>query len=501
VGQPPRSSGRRSFKPCIWGAFLIAVLVSLLLASSASAAFAPPSFIRQWTASSTPGGSGGIAVDPFGNVFVIAGTGGPGDNKVMKYTHDGTPAGGGWPVTIGGTSGIATDPVGHVHVLVGSQLLEYTNGGGFLGAFKPPGLAPGPLAFDAAGNAYANGLSGGQRTVNEYHFNGIKWKLIHSAPYPGSPNTGFFPAGFLGLTVDADGSVYGSAISTTTRSLLKFPAALGGTAGFLEDCAAPPQNQPPTCFGGFGLAYTHADVSTTGGEQPVVFAAGGFGGGNTSNFYRMGVYATNAGPAGTSRYLGSYNQQPVPGNFLTAVGHVAASPCHAAVYEEVSVFGGPGGTFSGFAVQEFDAHATPTPCASAFTAFVKGFAKKYVIAPPSKTASRPCTPCASVLPSGAFTSHAQRAGVASKKTRRGVAISYKSSAAADTTFLFKRVMGHGPKKNLGGFVYAAHPGKNAPRFSGALRKGKRLRPGVYRVTVSAGQNKRRFRLIVRAPGR
>lgn len=498
MGPRPRSRYRRSFGPRFAGLpFLIAALISLLLASTASAAFVAPSFIRQWQLPSPSGGSG-TAVDPFGNVFVISGVG-PGQDKVSKFTHDGVAAGAPWPATISGTSGIAVDPAGRVHVIVGSQLLEFTNGGGFLGGLKLPGSSAGPLAFDAAGNLYSNGIGKGGRTVNEYHFNGTKWKLIHSAPYPGTPHPGFAPQGFLGLSVDSDGSVYGSMISTTNRSLLKFPASLGGAATFLEDCAA--NVQIPTCFSGFRIAFTRADVSTTGPEQPVVFAAGGYGGGNTSGFYRMGVYATNGGPPGTSRYLGSYGQQPVPGNFFTNVASVSASPCRAAVYEQVNIFGNPNNTFSGYAVQEFDTHAAATPCAIAFTASVKGFAKRYVLHKRAKSAQRPCAPCASLLPSGAFASRGERTGVASKKNKKkqktGVVIGYKSSAAADTTFLFKRVAGHGPKKKLGGFVNAAVAGKNSLRFTGALRKGRRLGPGVYRVTASAGQNKRRFKLVVR----
>jgi hypothetical protein len=497
MGQVMGSRRGRSFGHTLVGVPLLAALISVLIASSASAAFAPPSFVRQWDAPSV-GASGGIATDPFGNVFVITGVGGP-TEKITKYTHDGAIASGQWPQSFTGTGGIASDPVGRVYVGVGSQLLQYTNGGGFLGAVELPRLGAGPLAFDLAGNLYANGTAkNGQRTVNEYRFNGTKWKVIHSAPYPGSPNTGFFPVGFLGLTVDSDGSVYGSAISTTNRSLLKFPPSLGGAATYLEDCPSPAQN--PTCFGGFGLAFTRADVSTTSGEEPVVFAASGFGGGDLANFYRMGVYATNGGPAGSSRYLGSYPQQPVPGGHFTNVGYVAASPCRSAVYEQVNIFGNPGGTFSGYSIQQFDTHAATTPCATAFTSSIKGFAKKYVLASRSKGAARPCVPCASVLPSGAFASAAGPGAVASKKGRKrtGVTISYKSSAAADATFLFKRASGPGPKKKLGGFVNAARAGKNSFRFSGALRKGKRLGPGVYRVTVSAGQNKRRFRLIVRS---
>ena len=474
---------------------LLALSLSLLLVSSASAQFLAPSFVRQWSPGATSG-TGGIATDPFGNVFVLRSTAGP-NIQVVKYTHDGNAVAGQWTNPLGSFRGIATDPVGHVYLGQGSTLAEYTNGGASLGSFQPSRFnGGGPLAFDASGNLYANGTNAnGQHTVNEYHFKGTKWKLIHSGLYPGSPNTGFFPVGFLGLTVDSDGSVYGSAISTTNRVLLKFPPSLGGAASYLEDC---PNSTPPKCFGGFGIAFTHADVSAGGPEQPVVFAGGGFGNSNTSNFYRMGVYTTNAGPAGTSRYLGSYDQHAVPGGFFTAVGLVAASPCRAAVYELVSVFGNPGNTFSNFDVQQFDTHAAATPCASAFTAAVSGFAKKYVLTKPG--GSRPCTPCASVLKSGAVASGAGNDAVAAKKKKKegGVTIGYKSSGPADTTFLFKRTAGRGPHKKLGGFLYAAQAGKNSPLFSGALRKKLVLSPGTYRVTVSAGQKKKKFRLIVRS---
>jgi hypothetical protein len=469
---------------------VITLLFVVGLASSASAQLIAPAFVRQWTPPGT--GNGGIAADPFGNVFVLSGA------SVSKYAHDGVELDGGWPIPSALAHGIATDPQGHVYLgNANMQLLEYTNGGGFLGSFKPTGFEGSVLAFDGAGDLYSNGIdANGGRAVNQYHFNGTKWKRVHSAPYPGSPNTGFYPPGFLGLTVDSDGSVYASAISTTNRYLLKFPPALGGAAGYLEDC---PNATPPDCFGGFGLAFTQADVSAGGPQQPVVFSAGGFGDSNTSNFYRMGIYATNAGGPGTSRYLGSYDQHPVPGVPVTAVGSVAASPCRASVYELVSVFGGPGSTFSSYQVQQFDTHAAATSCATAFTAAVSGFAKKYVLTKPGG-GTQPCIPCASVLKSGAIASSAGAEAAASKKKKEGggVAITYKSSAAADTTFQFKRIGGRGPHKKLGGFIYAARAGKNAPRFSGVLRKKVALSPGTYKVTVSAGQKKKKFKLIVQS---
>jgi len=134
---------------------------------------------------------------------------------------------------------------------------------------------------------------------------------------------------------------------------------LSGSISYLEDCTDPAQ-----CFGGFGVVF-----ATTGGEtgaQPTVYAAGAYGDHNSSNFDRVGVYGTTPGPPGTSQYLGSYDQQPVPGGTFTNVGQLAASPCHAAIYEIVNVFGGPNGTFNDQFVQQFDTHAAPT-CTSSTT--------------------------------------------------------------------------------------------------------------------------------------
>src|SRR5262249_59058631 len=128
---------------------------------------------------------------------------------------------------------------------------------------------------------------------------------------PGSPNGGFAPSGFLGLTIDDDGSVYGSAASTTNNSLLKYPPSLAGSPGFLQDCAA--GGSSLACFGGFGIAFAHANVLGGKEEELAVFAAGGFGGGSAStNFYPMGVFLTNARPSATSRYIRRSHPPPPP---------------------------------------------------------------------------------------------------------------------------------------------------------------------------------------------
>ncbi len=79
---------------------------------------------------------------------------------------------------------------------------------------------------------------------------------------------------------------------------------------------------------------------------------------------------------------------------------------------------------------------------------------------------------------------------------------FNSSAAADVTFLFSRKSGKKQKpRSLGGFIYAAQAGQNLLRFSGALHRGRPLRPGTYRVAVYGGANRKRFKLTVSPPRR
>ncbi|MGZ8665842.1 MAG: hypothetical protein ACXWZM_01880 [Solirubrobacterales bacterium] len=118
----------------------------------------------------------------------------------------------------------------------------------------------------------------------------------------------------------------------------------------------------------------------------------------------------------------------------------------------------------------------------------------------ARHATSPCTPCAKLLPSGRFSNRldpgAGRAAARPKRT--GVTLRFRASAAADATFLFRRVAGKGPKASLGGFVYPARAGRNRIRFSGVLRQGHRLAPGTYRVTASAGARRLHLKLKVTA---
>jgi hypothetical protein len=503
----------------IFAVALLAALAAAPAATAAPAIFIAPSFIRQWDPgppTSNFQDAKAITVDPFGDVYVlrITGTSGAGSFQIQKYQEDGTHIAGPFDVPQTGfpAGGFATDPQGHLFVTVpggptSSHLREFTSGGGELGELNTPQLLGTAIAFDAAGHLYGNGYDAAHNpALNEYTVSGSTAQLINSTPYPGSPNTGFFPYNFFGLTTDDAGNVYASGKSTSSSFLAKYSPGLSSLTGYLESCPSSGDG----CFGGFGLAFTNTGFTT--GVTPTVYAGGGYGGGAAStNFYRMGIYRTAGDVPSVSSgdYLVSFGPAPVPSGAFANAPQVAASPCHAAIYILASVFGGPNGTFNGNEVQEFDTHAPATPCAVPAVSVVSGFEKSYKLKKPSNT-STPCVPCAVLLPSGAF-AQASAASVASlgatvskrrKKRRSGVLLRFNSSAAADVTFLVNKLPArkrhgkrHGVRK-LGGFVYAAQPGQNSLRFSGVLRKGHQLRPGSYKVLVFGGGNKRRFHLTV-----
>jgi hypothetical protein len=492
-------------------AFALGSLAGAPPATAFPANFIAPSFVRQWD----PGppaqnfrGAIAITADPFGDVYVLRVTdaSGGGSFRIQKYQQDGTPITGAFDATQTGLppGGLATDPQGHVFVAVAgdvnsSRLREYTSAGGLLGELKVPQLQGTAIAFDAAGHLYGNGYDAAHKpALNEYTVSAGTVQLIASMPYPGSPNTGFFPSNFIGLAIDDAGNVYASGESTTDRFLAKYAPGLTGQIGLLEDCP-----KETACFGGFGLAFTHTGF--LGGPTPTLYSGGGYGGGAAqSNFYRMGIYSPVADvPSGSkSDYLGSFGPAPVPSGAFASAPLVAASPCRASVYILASVFGGPNSTFNGNEVQQFDTHVAPTPCAVPVASAISGFKHKYTMKKPASGTPKPCTPCAELLASGQFatTSRTVLSGIATgskKRTRGGVLWRFNSSAAADVTFLFKKKPRKGRRaRSLGGFVYPAQVGANGLRFSGNLHRGKPLRPGTYRVSVSGGGEGRRFKLII-----
>jgi hypothetical protein len=214
----------------------------------------------------------------------------------------------------------------------------------------------------------------------------------------------------------------------------------------------------------------------------------------------MGLFSTEPDTKG-QYYIGSYDQASVPGSAFTNVAQVAASPCQHSVYELVNVYGNPGTTFSGNEIQQFDTHGPSVPCASVIAASVSATVHGYTVIP-VPGATGPCVPCAAIRASGApFPAAAGRAApdaTVSKRIHRGVTLKVKSSAAADLTFQFKKLRPGRKPAAIGGFLYPATAGQNSIRFTGVLRKGRPLRPGKYRVTVTGGKGAVHFRLRVKS---
>jgi hypothetical protein len=496
------SGTRASGAAAIAGLSLIACAVLLALAAPARAGFDAPSFIRQWSASSGVNSEvSGIDVDRSGLVYMLR-SDSSSSFRVFKYRSDGKLVPGQWTKPIQGftSGGLTTDPLGHVFIagVLGSgtiRLLEYTSDGGLLAAIPVKRLYGGSLDTDRAGHIYATGQNAsGHASINEYSISGGKSKVIATGVFPGEPDTGFFPDNFLGIAVGPSGSVYGSGASSTSRFLARFAVGLGTPVSYLEQCSVAAGD----CFGGFGVDVASGTI-LPGVAEPIVYAAGGYGtGADPANFYSTGIYRAFGDP---SQYQGSFGPAPLPGSGSLSAFDASGSPCGGRhLYTLNSRF--PGGTYDGVEVQEFDTHAPGSPCPPAPKAELSGLERRYELRV-ARHATSPCSPCAKLLPSGAFSNRVEgastRASVAaSRRARSGVVFKFRASSAADATFVFRRVAGKGAKTSLGGFVYPSRRGRNRIRFSGVLRKGHPLTPGTYRVTASAGGDRHHLKLKVLA---
>jgi hypothetical protein len=469
-------------------------------AAPAGAAFVAPTFIRQWSAGSNPNQDvSGIDVDRSGRVYMLLHGGGD-SFRVLRFRPDGKAVPGQWAKPIPGFTGggLTTDQQGHVLIAadLGSQqprLLEYTPDGGLLAAIPAKRLYGSALDVDRGGRVYATGRSAsGRPSINEYVVSGAKSKVIASAIYPGTPSDDFFPANFFGLAVAPSGTVYASGASTASSFLARYEVGLGPPISYLEKCPEADDG----CFGGFGLEVA-ATAFPPDPAQQMVYAAGGYGNGaDPGNFYATGIYRTFGDP---SQYQGSFNPAPLPASSAIIPFDTAGSPCGGLLYTLNSRFGGPGNTYDGVEVQEFDTHAPRNPCPPSPRAELSGLKNRYTLRV-ARHATSPCTPCAKLLPSGRY-SNSQGPGegrAAARRQRAGVTLRFRASAAADVTFTVKRVAGRGAKTSLGGFVFPARRGHNRVRFSGVLREGRPLSAGAYRVTASAGATRRHLRLRVLA---
>ena len=120
----------------------------------------------------------------------------------------------------------------------------------------------------------------------------------------------------------------------------------------------------------------------------------------------------------------------------------------------------------------------------------------------------PCIPCILLGKSGVEAGRDRRRIARRSRRRRrqtrapggkGLKLKFESTAAADVSFLFRGpTEGKGKPKKRGGFLYAAGAGTNKLKFTGVLKKGKPLRPGTYKTTVSdaAGQTLEKFKTKV-----
>jgi hypothetical protein len=91
----------------------------------------------------------------------------------------------------------------------------------------------------------------------------------------------------------------------------------------------------------------------------------------------------------------------------------------------------------------------------------------------------PCTVCAPFGPSGEFIRRPAEGTTALAKGKGGTTLKFKASVPGDLTFTFRK-----KARKLGGFVYAAHEGKNRLRFTGAIQPRRPLAPGRYKVAVT-----------------
>jgi hypothetical protein len=374
------------------------------------------------------------------------------------------------------------------------RLLEYTADGGLLAAIPAKRLLGTSLDSNRLGRIYANGFTASHKpAINEYLIKGAKSKLKATGFYPGKPGGGIAPANFLGIAVGPSGDVYGSGASSAGDFLARFVGGLGAPVSYLEKCPV----ASGACFGGFGIEVASTAYPPNPAE-PKVYAAGGYGNGAaSSNFYATGIYRS---VGDFSQYEGSFDPIPLPGAISVVPYDVAGSPCGGFVYTLDSRFGGPNSTYDGALIQEFRTHAPAPLCSPAAPRADLSAGRHRYTMREAELATSPCTPCAKVLPSGRYSNRLDPAGerAAARRKRAGIGLRFGASAAADATFLFRRVAGQGPKTSLGGFVYPARKGRNRIRFSGVLREGYPLTPGAYHVTASAGAGRLHLRLKVLA---
>jgi hypothetical protein len=464
-----------------WEAALWVAAAAALAAPSAAVAAGTlqvPSFVNVWQVPNSVGASQ-IAVSPTGAVYVVNKT--PiGDSRVQKFAVDGTPIPGeGFVIPDTPLYALAIDSQGHVFVAGENdgQLLEYTSTGGELASFKLAREVQARMEIGGDAHLYvAENDYGGASVLDEYSLAGPKPKLVHTGAFPGTVQTGYFPPGFFDVALDSAGNAYVNGASTTQRFIGYFAPGLAGAPTTILSCANPSN----TCSQGYGLAIVRSRFDT--GDEQALYVANAASNLATITSGRTEVYSLTP-PVGPR---GAFGPQPDPPPTFSSSLDVAASPCYGAVYILDNVFGGPGFTFSGNRIERYDTHATSSGCTNGLQAAVIGkFTKSNYTLVPLPKPPGPCTVCAPFGPSGEFIRRPAKTSTPLAKRKGGATLKFKASVAGDLTFTFRGPVERGKKaKKRGGFVFAAHQGKNKIRFTGAIQPRRPLAPGLYKVGVT-----------------
>ena len=426
-----------------------------------------------------------LATDPFGNLYATGGDLGL-STQLLKFQPDLTPV---FDKQIGDGEPIASDSAGRLFVAGFSKLRQYTSNAGLLGEWPISGGYKGGMSSDSTDHLYLPDFDGGAPVLNEYAVVAGTPTVVASTPYVGTPNDGFIPTTFFESAVDAERDVYASGVTEApdTRFLHRYGPDLTGAPFVLKSCASP-------CGWVNGLDVARLQTSGGGGAADFLIA-------DNYPSHTIQVYSTGAG----GEPAGSFPVEVTPGSPTMIPVDFASSDCTGSLYILLTLFGGPGTTFSGSRIQRYDTGASTGPCPAPPLAKISGLDKQKYKLVPKLGADGPCIPCVLLGKSGAE-ARARPAGEpatgaeAVKRARgKGLKLKFESTATADVSFLFRGpTEAKGKPKKRGGFLYAAVAGKNKLKFTGLLKKRKPLPPGTYKTTVSdaAGQTLEKFKTKV-----
>ncbi len=457
-------------------------VLSLAAANAASAqvTFVAPQFVAERDTI----GLAELATDPFGKLYATEGS--YTASHLLKFQPDLTPV---FDKTIGDGEPIASDSAGRLFVAGLSELRQYTSNGGLLGEWKISTGDKGGMSSDSTDHFYLPEFDGGAPVLNEYAVVAGTPTVVASTPYVGTPNDGFIPRTFFESAVDAERDVYASGATEgpDTRFIHRYGPGLSGAPFALRSCASP-------CGWASGLDVARLLAAGGGGADYLI----------ADNYlsHTIQVYSTGAGGAPA----GSFPIEVTPGSPSIVPVDFASSDCTGSLYILLTVFGGPGGTFSGSRIQRYDTGAATGPCPKPPLATISGLDKQVYKLVPKASAGVPCVPCVLLGKSGAEARARSAAASATRaqagkraKGGKGLKLRFETTSAADVSFLFRGpIEGAGKPKKRGGFLYAAGAGKNKLKFTGVLKKRKPLPTGTYKTTVSdaAGQTLEKFKTKV-----